>query len=310
LVFLAVRAGIGSVRVAIARYGARVVERPSSRNGRAALWTVVLGLGVLAWMNPQLGEERVPVRRRGLDIVFCLDVSRSMLARDVAPDRLERAKRDIRAVLPELVGGDRVALVAFSGEARLVSPLTHDLDAFRVLLESVDTDTVRVGGSDLASALRKAVDVTDPDEAATTVIVMLTDGEDLTGAGRQAAAEVRERGVVLHTVGYGSTRGSKITVTKEGSESFLRDRGGDEVVTAMDPDSLRAMAETAGGEFLRADVMPLPLNELKEKRLDGMVERAYDAGEEVVRRTRYQWVLLPMVLLLLVEFLIAGGVRR
>lgn len=291
-------------------YGATLTERAPSPAARALRWTVALAFLLLAWMEPLLGEEQVAVERRGLDVIFCLDTSRSMLARDMEPDRLGRAKRDVETVLPLLVGGDRAGLVAFAGQARLVVPLTHDLDSFRHLLAPVDTNTVRTGGTDLAAAIRKALALADPNEAGTTVILLLTDGEDLTGAGRQAAREAAAKGIVVHAIGYGSTHGSKVIVGGDGSESFLKSESGDEVVSMMDADGLRALAESSSGDFVRADVMPLPLVELKRKRMDPMLKRAYDAGEETTKKTRYQWVLLPGVLLLILEILAIGGARR
>jgi len=310
VLWLALWGALRHARAGIAAYGATLRERVPRPGGRASLLTALAALLLLSFMNPQLGTEQVRVERKGLDVIFCLDTSRSMLARDAEPTRLGRAKRDIQTMLPLLVGGDRVGLVAFAGEARLVVPLTHDADSFRYLAEQVDTETVHKGGSDLAAALRKALDLAEDGEEATTVILLLTDGEDLTGAGRQAAEEVASRGITLHAIGYGSTRGSKITIVQDEGEAFLKSSAGDEVVSVLDADGLRRMAETAGGEFLRADVMPLPLVELKHKRIDPMLKRSYDAGEDEVRKTRFQWVLLPGVLLLLLEILTSGGARR
>ncbi len=292
------------------RYGAELRERVPQPAARATRLTVAAMLGFVTWMDPQLGKETIAVQRQGLDLVFCLDTSRSMLARDITPSRIERAKRDIRAVLPELVGGDRVGLVAFAGEAKLVVPLTHDLDSFRELCEGVDTDTVRLGGTDLAAAIRRALELVEDDSASTTVFVLLTDGEDLTGAGRQAAHEASDSGVLIHAIGYGSTMGSKITLEGDDGEKFLQSRAGDEVVSALDPEGLRGLTGVTGGEFVRADVLALPIVELKRMRLDPMLKRAYDSGEDVVHKTRYQWVLLPMILLLLFELLFCGGSRR
>jgi Ca-activated chloride channel family protein len=297
-------------RRAAQRYGARGGDRLPRPLLVSLRLTLLLGLGLVCWMDPRLGDEPVAVERRGLDLILCLDTSRSMLARDLEPTRLARALQDIRAVLPELRGGDRVGLVAFAGDARLWIPLTHDLDSFRGLLGEVDTDTVKLGGTDLAAALRKALEVADPDDAQTTAVVLLTDGEDLAGAGRQAAGELAARGIVVHAVGYGSSMGSKITVAAEGSEAFLVDQDGAEVVSRMDPESLRAVAAATGGEFLRADAMVLPLVELHRKRLLPMQKRSYDAGEQTGKRARYQWVLLPLLVLLLYEIALAGGRHR
>lgn len=297
-------------RRAARRYGARGGDKVPQPLLQSLRLTVLLGLGLLCWMDPRLGDEPVAIERRGLDLIFCLDTSRSMLARDLEPTRLARALQDIRAVLPDLEGGDRVGLVVFAGQARLWIPLTHDLDSFRGLLDEVDTDTVKIGGTDLAAALRKALEVADEDNSKTTAVVLLTDGEDLAGAGRQAATELADQGIVVHAVGYGSSMGSKITVAAGGSESFLVDQEGAEVVSRMDPESLRAVAAATGGEFLRADAMVLPLNELHGKRLLPMQKRSYDAGQETGKRARYQWVLLPLLLLLLFEIAMAGGRHR
>lgn len=294
-------------RAAAARYGAVPTTKAPSPLARALRTTALLGLALVAWMDPRWGDEPVQVERRGLDLIFCLDASRSMLARDMQPDRLQRARQDVRAVLPLLQGGDRAGLVVFAGAARTWVPLTHDMDSFRALLDEVDTEAIKTGGTDLAAALRKARELADPQNARTTVVVLLTDGEDLAGAGRQAARELADQGLVVHAVGYGSAYGSKITVAAGGSEAFLKDTAGAEVVSKMDPDSLRELAAATGGEFLRAEAMALPLNQLHQGRLQPMQKRSYDAGEETGKRTRYQWALLPLLVLLLWEIAMAGG---
>jgi Ca-activated chloride channel family protein len=297
-------------RAAAARYGAAPTGTVTAPLWRSLRVTMLLGLGLVAWMDPRWGDEPIQVERRGLDLILCLDTSRSMLARDQEPNRLQRALQDIRAVLPQLQGGDRVGLVVFAGQARLWVPLTHDMDSFRGLLDEIDTDVVKTGGTDIAQALRRALEVADPDNVKTTVVVLLTDGEDLAGAGRQAAQELKDKGLVVYTLGYGSALGSKITVGGAGGESFLKDKDGGEVVSRMDPESLRAVAAVTGGEFFRAEALALPLNQLHQARLVPMQKRAYDAGQETGKQARYQWVLLPLLLLLLYELAMAGGRHR
>ena len=297
-------------RAAMARYGVEPSVRMATPLWRSFRVSILLSLGFVCWLDPRWGEETVSIERRGLDMIFCLDTSRSMLASDLAPTRLARAISDIHSVLPRLQGGDRVGLVVFAGAARLWVPLTHDLNSFGGLLEEVDTDVVKTGGTDLSRALRKALELADPDDSATTVVLLMTDGEDLAGSGQQAASELKDNGLTVHTIGYGSALGSKITVTVRGQEEFLRDRQGNEVVSRMDPDSLRKVAAVTGGEFVRAEAMVLPLVELHQKRLVPMQKRAYDAGEESGKQARYQWVLLPLVILLLLEIVFAQGRQR
>ena len=292
-----------------ARYGGKLGEAPAGPWSQALLLTAVAAFLLLAVLEPQLGEEQVKVERRGVDVVFCLDVSRSMLAQDVDPNRLERARRDVVSLADVLTAGDRVGLVAFAGQARLVVPLTHDVDSFRELLRGVDTETVMVGGSDLAAAIRKGLELVDDDGTQTAVIVLLTDGEDLAGAGKTAAQEAAAKGVVVHAVGYGSTMGSKILLADGGRQGFLRSKEGEEVVSMLDPDGLRALAQTTGGEFLRADAAAVPLALLYERRIAPMIQRSYDAGAETLRKTRFQWVLLPAFVLLCIELFRLGGRR-
>lgn len=306
---LALWAMLRRTAVRAARYGAASRDPAPTPLGRAIRLTGIAGLGLLCWLDPRYGEETVPFELRGLDVVFCLDTSRSMLAADLEPDRLRRAKQDIAAVLDEMQGGDRAALIVFAGQARVWTPLTHDLRSFGRLLEDVDTTVVPLGGTDLAAALRAAGALADDDDAATTAVVLLTDGEDLAGKGLQAAGELAGRGIAVHAVGYGNLHGSKIAVVQDGKEEFLRDRGGDEVVSRLDTDTLRRLVEVAGGEFVRADAMPLPLRELYRKRLRPMQDRALEQGEDTLHKPRYQWVLLPLLLLLLYDMATARGRR-
>ncbi|MGE3174751.1 MAG: VWA domain-containing protein [Planctomycetota bacterium] len=310
LLLAALYAVLASRRAAVLRYGAPSTDRVPTPLGRAVRLWLIAGLGLLCWCDPRYGDEEIPLERRGLDVIFCLDTSRSMLAADLEPDRLSRARADIAAVLPELQGGDRAGLVVFAGQARTWIPLTHDTASFRGLLDEVDTTVVPVGGTDLAAALRRAAELAQPDEAQTTVVVLLTDGEDLEGAGRQAAHELREGGLRVYAVGYGSMLGSKITLDQDGTERFLRDRSGDEVVSRLDVDGLSALAEATGGEFVRADAMALPVRQLYKKRIAPLQKRTFEQATEIAKKPRYQWVLLPLLALLLYELATTGGRER
>ena len=297
-------------KAAMGRYGAAPSSALATPFWRSLRLALLLALGFVCWLDPRWGEETVSVERRGLDLVFCLDTSRSMLASDMAPTRLQRAIGDIHSLLPTLKGGDRVGLIVFAGEARLWVPLTHDTDSFAGLLDEVDTTVVKTGGTDLSKALRRALDISAPEDSATTVVLLMTDGEDLAAAGQQAASELKDQGLTVYTIGYGSALGSKITVQNGGKQAFLRNREGKEVISQMDPESLRRLAAVTGGEFVRAEAMVLPLVELHQKRLVPMQKRAYDAGEESGKQARYQWVLLPLVVLLLLEIAFAQGRQR
>jgi Ca-activated chloride channel family protein len=275
-------------------------------------WAFVLGsvCGGVALMQPHLGVDRRDATQRGVDVLVCLDVSRSMLARDVGPSRLERAKDEIRA-LAARVRGDRLALLAFAGEARLLVPWTHDRDSLAELVDLADPWTVARGGTDLGVALELAGKVAASDVDGATAVVVLTDGEDLAGRGRSAAASLGALGIPVHTVGIGSRRGSKITVEDgDRGETFLRDAAGEDVISTLDPTSLRAMAEAAGGTYLDVSMSPRPLVEVYEREVLGSASgRLLSIGPRDGAANRYQFPLALGVAFLLLR-LGLGGRRR
>jgi hypothetical protein len=254
---------------------------------------------VLALLGPVRGYTEIPVLRRGLDIVICLDTSRSMLARDLAPDRLQRGRREVRGLLENLEG-DRVALLAFSGDAREVAPLTRDRKALMGFLEGVSPADNRMGGTNLGAALERALAIFDGRTGAHEAIVVLTDGEDLEGEGLAVAKRAAEQGIGIYVVGLGTEQGGKIPLPgPNGSEHFLRGPDGSEVVTRLDRASLSQLAEVTGGAFLTTSDSPTPLEEIYAKRIGRLDRRELGGGDERVPHDRFQWALVPGVVLAL-----------
>lgn len=220
--------------------------------GRARFKTALMALAVaalfVALARPQVGYEWSEVKAKGVDLVIAMDVSKSMLARDIKPDRLERAKLAVLDLIDKLKG-DRIGLVAFSGEAFLQCPLTLDYDAFRQSLEALDTDVIPREGTDLGAAISEAVaafDVTSNQK----VVVLITDGEDLEGTGLAQAKKAAEKGVVIYTVGVGTPQGDLIPVRDaQGREDFLRDATNGKIVTTRLEDSTLVAVADAGHGF-------------------------------------------------------------
>ncbi len=226
------------------------------RSDRRAVILVTIGACAVAigLADPRWGQAEA-AESLDADVVICLDVSRSMLARDVAPSRLGWA----RAALLELASatrGERLALVAFAGDARLVVPLTEDMETFAQMASEVGPLSVERGGTDLAAALNVAgraalgADATSP-----ATLVLISDGE---GHGDEASAralveELAARGIVLHTIAVGSSRGAKIPTATASGETFIRDDRGLDVVTRPDIAGLARLAEVNGGEALHVD---------------------------------------------------------
>ncbi|MHC4471636.1 MAG: VWA domain-containing protein [Planctomycetota bacterium] len=265
------------------------------RRTKRALFVAALLLALFAVLQPSWGEGAAG-EPRGVDIVVCLDVSRSMLARDLEPSRLVRARREIRA-LAERAAGDRLGLVVFAGEARLAVPLTRDLRSFAELSDLAGPLSVPRGGTDLGAALRTALTTLEGRSGEPGVVLLLTDGDDSGGRGAIAAEASRERDTIVHCVGFGSSLGAKIPVEAGRGEEFLRDRAGREVVSALDAASLEKIAEVTGGEFVDTGAGPGQLVALYERSILPMARELTEDGEREKRENRFQWPLLLAILL-------------
>ena len=297
-----------------AAIGARRAALAPDGTGRAAtvrrrLLFAGLLCALLALAQPTWGAERVVVDARGADVVVALDVSRSMLAADAPPSRLEAA----RAALAEATRrspDDRFALVVFAGEARALVPLTRDLDSFRELLAQAEPASVTRGGTDVGAALDAALSLVPEAGERAATILLVTDGEDLEGRGTAAAARCRARGVVVDAIGVGSPLGSKIVVSVGGVSAFLKDGAGREVVSTLDMEGLRRIAAAANGRAVEAGTDPAALLDAIERRSRGRAPAEFAATGRSERANRYQWPLALALLLLLAERLVAERSSR
>lgn len=292
-------------RVSVVSAERSQVRRASHR----ALLSIGGSFALAACLHPTWGGETPEVEPRGADVVVCLDVSRSMLARDVAPTRLARAQAEIRA-LCERARGDRLALVAFAGEARLLVPLTPDLRSLAALADLADPSSVRRGGTDLGAALEAALAALEGRPTDTASVIVLTDGEDLRGRGGAAADACARRGIAVHGVALGTALGGKIPLETEGGTVFLRDRGGDDVVTAVDAAGLRRLAARTGGAFVDATATPDALVSLYEDRILPRAREATASEGRRQREDRFQWPLLLAIGLFLADLALADRRRR
>ena len=271
---------------------------------RTLLFSAALLLALVAVLQPAWGAATRTVEQRGVDIVVCLDVSRSMLAEDLQPNRLARAQSEL-GELAERAQGDRLGLVVFAGEARHVVPLTRDGRSFVELANAAGPLSVERGGSDLGAALRGALDALEGRSGEHEVILLLTDGEDHERRALTVAQTCKERGITVHCVGFGTALGGKIP----DDGAFLRDRAGREVVSTLDPTTLRRIAEATGGDYVDA-AGPRPLVEIYERRILPMAREAFEADERRSKENRYQWPLLAAFLFWMVDLCLSDRRRR
>ena len=279
---------------------------------KAACLVAAVGLLALAVTQPQWGRDLGDASRRGRDLFILLDVSQSMLAEDVAPNRLEAAKAAIAAFVDDLrrIGGHRLGLVAFAGRASLQSPLTMDYAFFLNRLAQVTTSSVERQGSALGDAILKTVYGYGGLDAAHTDLIILSDGEDQGSLPLEAARTAAGEGIALYSVGIGDpAEGARIPITtKEGARQYLRFAGQD-VVSVMQEPLLKQLARASKGAYLQARTGPFELNMLFVDHIANKAQRDLEVteGERLVER--YHWFVVIALVLLATEMLFAERPR-
>ena len=259
---------------------------------------------VLAMARPQFGTRVETVRRRGQDVMVAVDLSRSMLAEDVTPNRLDRARLSILRLIRSL-DGDRIGLVAFAGDAFVQSPLTVDYTAAAMFLDAMEPEMMPVQGTDLGEALRMSLDALDEAAREDRIIILVTDGEDHEGLWEQQLERAITSGVRIHTVGIGSVEGVPIPEpgTGSGQQGFKRDEDGNVVTTRLDETTLQRVAEATGGQFVRVAPGTTGFEELVDQIASGEGEEL-DTREITQFEEQYQLFLAFGFLLLMAEALV------
>jgi len=277
---------------------------PRARMAKGLLTIASVALLVLALARPQFGTRVETVRSEGYDVIVALDVSRSMMAEDVEPNRLERARLEIMRIIQRLEG-DRIGLIAFAGNAFVQSPLTVDYGAAALFLNAMDPDLIPVQGTNLGEALTVALEAFEEGTRDYRVLVVVTDGEDHEGEITQALERAIEEGVRIHTVGIGSLDGVPIPdFNASGVRSgFIRDEDGNVVTTRLDESTLRRVAGSTGGRYFPALGPGVNLDALIEE-IAGEEGRDLEVLEVTQFDEQFQIFLGLALVLLLAEGLI------
>lgn len=300
----------GSRRRALERFAeSRLVAKLTRSVSTPARWTrwslrvAAVGLIVLALARPQFGTRVETVRSVGRDILVAVDLSRSMLAEDVSPNRLDRARLAILGLLGRL-DGDRIGLVAFAADAFVQSPLTIDYGAAAMFLRAMEPDLMPVQGTDLGAAMRVSLDGLDQGAREDRVLVIVTDGEDHEGSLDEQLERAVRSGVTVHTVGIGSAEGVPIPdLDSQGRQrGFKRDADGNVVTTQLDETTLRRIARETGGEYVRVGSGGTAFDDLVDRIAAGGTE-SVDSRVVTQFEEQYRIFLGLALALLLVEAL-------
>jgi Ca-activated chloride channel family protein len=266
------------------------------------LLILALGFVVLALARLQFGTHLELLKREGIDIMVALDVSNSMLAEDIKPNRLEKAKQELRSIIDRLKG-DRIGIIVFAGEAFIQCPLTLDYGAAKMLLQAADNTSVSIQGTSIRSAVEATAKSFDPKEKSHKVLLLLTDGEDLEGGADKAAEEARTQGIKIYTVGIGLPTGQPIPIFNQTGQQigFKKDENGEVVISKLDETTLQKIALATGGKYYNVTAGEMELDrifdevsKMEKKELEGTLVTKYD--------DRFQWPLLVALLLIILEF--------
>ena len=281
------------------------------RRWKAAVVIVAFALIVFGLARPGWNPKPKKIERQGRDVVFILDVSKSMLAEDLVPNRLERAKLAIRDCVDRLQG-DRVGLIAFAGTAAVKCPLTLDYGFFRMMLETISTDSISRGGTQIGDAMRKALDeVFDDQEKKYKDLVLITDGEDHDSFPVEAAQKAGDRGMRLIGIGLGDeNEGRRIPVTDESGRKVFLKYQGEEIWSKLDGDTLRKMVNaTPGGKYLNVATGTIDLGEVYTRLIASAEKRELESKTVKRYEEKFQ-IFLAFAFFLLCLEVVTGERQR
>lgn len=293
----------------------RLVEEliPYSSKQKRVIKVILFLLGfsslILALCNLQTGSKLTEVKREGADIIVCLDVSNSMLAQDLSPNRLTRAKYALEKMIDAL-DGDRLGLVIFAGEAYVQLPITTDYSAAKLFLESIGPGMVPVQGTNLEAAIKKASESFSNDVAKNKAIILITDGENHDSQAIEAAEECGKKGIMINTIGIGSEKGVPIPLVENGVvKGYRKDKQGQTIITKLNTDLLKTIAGKAHGVFVQASQADIGLsavlnkiNELDKAQLESKMYTDYE--------DQFQWFIGLALIFFFIEFLISERVSE
>ena len=294
----------------MARFGEmKLVNRlmPDKSKSRAVIKFLILMLAytfiIFGLANPQIGSKLEKIERKGIDLVIAIDVSNSMLAQDIKPSRLLRARQSISKLIDKLKN-DRIGIVVFAGNAYTQLPITTDYSAAKLFLSTINTDIVPTQGTAIAEAIGLASDSFDENNHEKAIII-ITDGEDHEGDAVQAATSSAEKGIKIFTIGMGLPEGGPIPVfNKSGKQTgFKKDLKNNTVITKLNETMLQQIASAGNGKYVRANNAQTGLSKIFDE-IDRLEKTEFESKVFSDYEDRFQYLLAPALFLLLIEFLI------
>lgn len=279
-------------------------------NTKFVIFNLIIALLIIGVANLQSGSKMEKVKREGIDLFLCVDISNSMHAEDIAPNRLERSKQAISKLISKL-GGDRIGIIVFAGNAYVQLPITTDYSAAKMFLSTVDTDLIPTQGTEIGRAIELAIKSFGENEH-NKAIVIISDGEDHeNGDAVKAAQDAAKYGIKIYTIGMGLDEGAPIPLyNKYGKKTgYKKDKDGNIIITKLDDHILRQIAEIGDGLYVRAsnsnvglDKIYEDINKTEKSEIESSVFTDYD--------DQFQWFVGAAILLLIIEILLSSGKKE
>ncbi|WP_053976358.1 VWA domain-containing protein [Mangrovimonas xylaniphaga] len=267
---------------------------PNQSLFKSILKIVVLCLAfaclALAMVNPKIGTKLETVKREGVDVVFAVDVSKSMLAEDIAPNRLEKAKQLVTQIINNLAS-DRVGIIAYAGKAFPQLPITTDYASAKMFLQNMNTDMLSSQGTAIDEAIELAKTYFDDEEQTNRVLIIISDGEDHSEMSSRVAEEANKQGIRIFTIGVGDVKGGPIPIKKNGVVlNYKKDNNGETVITKLLEETLKSIAEEANGEYINGSNTATVVETIHEI-LNKMDKTEFESKEFADFKDQFQWFL-------------------
>ena len=255
---------------------------------------------IIALVNPKIGTKMETVKREGVDIVFAIDVSKSMEAEDIAPSRIEKTKQLVTQIINNLAS-DRIGIIAYAGSAFPQLPITTDYASAKMFLQAMNTDMVSSQGTAINEAINLATTYYNDDDQTSRVLFIISDGEDHEGNAEAIAKEAADKGIQIFTIGVGTPKGGPIPLKVNGViRSYKKDQNGETVITKLNEGTLEDIADAGEGEYIPGNVTSQVTEKVKDL-LQNMDKTEFEAKQFADYQSQYQWFLGLGILLLLID---------
>ncbi|MEP2056758.1 MAG: VWA domain-containing protein [Maribacter litoralis] len=271
---------------------------------KLVVFVLAMALLVIGLVNPKIGTKLETVKREGVDIVFAVDVSKSMLAEDIAPNRLEKAKRLVSEIINQLAS-DRIGIIAYAGQAYPQLPITTDYGAAKMFLQSMNTDMLTSQGTAIDQAIELATTYYDDAEQTNRVLFIISDGEDHSeGSTIDAVEDAADEGIIIYTIGVGKEKGAPIPIKRNGIlESLKKDSQGETVITKLNESILVDIANEGDGQYIDGSNTETAVEFIKEELLK-MDKKEFEAKQFAEYKDQFQWFIGGALLLLFLDIFI------